>query len=548
VHPACFIRFNASVGNLSLPGRFTYPFYYEPHPLAAIAADELQQLLPPKTALSKGRMYGVLVVRNADNELGYLCAYAGDPSGKFPETAFVPPVFNLQREGKFYPEGQAALEQLDRRIKTLETAESFISAKQLTEAETALFLRKTAALKEQINTQKAARKIRRAEAQAILAPEAYAALIETLGQESLQEQYALNDLGRSWKQRQAEILPPYEQQLNEIRQLQNERKERAAALQQQFIETVAFSDKNGHHKSLLELFGTEPPSGAGTCTAPKLLEYAFRNSLEPMAFAQFWWGNPPGHDIRKHGVFYPACRGKCEPVLRHMLAGIETDENPVHILLAKEKTIETLFEDDYLAVIHKPAELLSIPGGTIDDSVETRMRKRYPNATGMLIVHRLDMSTSGLMVIAKTKNAHEHLQRQFLQRTVKKRYIALLDGTVDGEEGIIELPLIVDLNDRPRQLVSFQYGKPARTRWKVIERRAGQTLVHFFPETGRTHQLRVHAAHPLGLNAPIHGDELYGMKADRLYLHAEELAFVHPVTKAVLCFKAAASESFNRSV
>ncbi|MND52220.1 Ribosomal large subunit pseudouridine synthase A [compost metagenome] len=250
--------------------------------------------------------------------------------------------------------------------------------------------------------------------------------------------------------------------------------------------------------------------------------------------AEFWWGQSPKSEIRIHGQFYPACRGKCEPILAHMLEGVEMDENPMLTNPAEGRDVEIVYEDEALVVVNKPAEFLSVPGKNVQDSVYERMRLKYPNATGPLIVHRLDMSTSGIMLVAKTKESHKVLQEQFIKRTIKKRYIALLDGVVESEEGFIDLPLRVDLDNRPHQLVCYEYGKPACTKWEVVERKNNKTKIHFYPITGRTHQLRVHAAHPMGLNSPIVGDDLYGNKGERLHLHAEWIEFKHPTSKEIM--------------
>ena len=252
--------------------------------------------------------------------------------------------------------------------------------------------------------------------------------------------------------------------------------------------------------------------------------------------AEFWWGKSPNSEIRKHKNFYPACQGRCKPILTHMLEGIEMEENPMLENSSNEKDIKIIFEDDAIVVLNKPAELLSVPGKEINDSVLVRVKNLYPNATGPLIVHRLDMSTSGIMLFTKTKKANKILQNQFIERTIKKRYVALLDGIIKENEGEINLPLRVDLDDRPRQLVCDIYGKPAKTKWKVIDRKNNTTRIHFYPITGRTHQLRVHASHSLGLNTPIMGDDLYGKKSNRLHLHAEFIEFTHPITKKKTSF------------
>ncbi len=269
-----------------------------------------------------------------------------------------------------------------------------------------------------------------------------------------------------------------------------------------------------------------PPGGTGDCCAPKLLQYAFSHGLKPICMAEFWWGPSPKSDIRHHGQFYPACRGKCKPILTWMLQGLSVDPNPEEAGFPHLK-IEVVYEDEMLAVINKPSGLLSVPGRTEDYSVATIAKERWPGAAP---VHRLDMGTSGLMVIAKTKEAYVSLQEQFVKRTVKKRYIALVEGIVKESKGRITLPLLCDPINRPRQMVDYQRGKSAVTEYEVLDARGGRTLLALYPHTGRTHQLRMHCAHPDGLGCPIVGDELYGQKAERLCLHCDQIAFAHPVT------------------
>lgn len=285
--------------------------------------------------------------------------------------------------------------------------------------------------------------------------------------------------------------------------------------------------------------------------------------------AEFWWGDSPKNEIRHHGYYYPSCKGKCEPILQHMLQGLEVDENPLLNPVHEEEELEIVFEDEWLLVVNKPAGMLSVPGKAEDrDSVYHRLKKKYPEATGPMIVHRLDMATSGLLLVAKTKEVHQDLQAQFANRSIKKRYVAVLDGIVlperTGNTGRIELPLCLNPLDRPRQMVSSEHGKEAITEYQIIseseritsasentfnesnridesERSINEsrkyTRIIFYPLTGRTHQLRVHAAHPEGLGCPILGDELYGKKADRLYLHAEYIEFRHPIYGDILCIQ-----------
>jgi tRNA pseudouridine32 synthase/23S rRNA pseudouridine746 synthase len=326
---------------------------------------------------------------------------------------------------------------------------------------------------------------------------------------------------------------------DKIEALKKDRRERSSALQAQLFEQYVFLNKYDKKKSLQAIFADtvfgKPPAAAGECATPKLLQYAFLNGYKPIAMAEFWWGVSPKSDIRQHKQFYPACTGKCKPILQHMLEGMPVDENPLLQNPGEAHQLEIIYEDDSFVVVNKPAELRSVPGVNIDDSVYTRLKAKF-DGVEPLIIHRLDMATSGLLVVAKTKDAHKQIQAHFLKRTVAKRYTALISKVIDGIEGEISLPLRGDLENRPRQLVCFDYGKKALTKWKVIQRNETTTKVHFWPFTGRTHQLRMHAAHELGLCAPIVGDDLYGNASDRLYLHAAHLSFVHPVTKEMVSF------------
>lgn len=290
----------------------------------------------------------------------------------------------------------------------------------------------------------------------------------------------------------------------------------------------------GEAKTLRALFAPgEPPWGAADCAAPKLIGFALGRGLTPLALAEFWWGPPPPGGGRVEGMFFPACKEKCGPVLPFLLSGLEV--RPRQTWRPREvgaDELQLVHQDGRVVVITKPPGLLSVPARdeAVTDSVLARLRRRYPRAAGPLLVHRLDLDTSGLLVAALDEEAHRLLQAQFLSRAVEKRYVAWLEGEVRGERGTVELPLRVDLEQRPRQLVDFVHGKPATTDWEVLERRGGWTRVAFFPRTGRTHQLRVHAAHRLGLGVPIVGDRLYGRPGERLMLHAESIRFTHPGT------------------
>ena len=322
---------------------------------------------------------------------------------------------------------------------------------------------------------------------------------------------------------------------NKINQLKEERKTRSIALQQWIFQQFRLRNALGEEQDINRIFERLahriPPAGTGECAAPKLLQYAYLQGLQPLAMAEFWWGDSPKGEIRRHGHYYPSCRHKCEPILNFMLQGLDVEPNPLLVSNTDANQLETVYEDDYLLVVNKPAGMLSVPGKTGQASVLTILQERYPDATGPILVHRLDMATSGLLLAAKDKDTHAELQKQFEGRSVKKRYTALLEGIPSVElKGFIRLPMRPDFDNRPLQMVDFEFGKPTVTRYEILENIDNRTRIAFWPETGRTHQLRVHAAHPDGLNCPIVGDPLYGQPAERLYLHAEGLEFRHPKT------------------
>jgi tRNA pseudouridine32 synthase/23S rRNA pseudouridine746 synthase len=533
-----FQTFKTNITTIPLPEKFTFPFYYEPHPLSVIAAHELQNYLETQNdfqhnfglnenqeRLVIGKMFGVLVVQNQNNKLGFLWAFSGKLAESNQHPFFVPTVFDMLTADSFFKKEETILKQYNREIELLENNPDYLYAiKQLEQT-------KLKADKE-IQTHKEAikqNKKLRSEKRKSLPVDA----LEQLNKESQDEGILLKKMAQYWDHHIKAVTEKVELFTNQINQLKEERKDKSAALQQQLFAEYAFLNQYQELKSVAAIFNGNPPAGAGECAAPKLLHYAFKHLLKPIAMAEFWWGQSPKGEMRKHQQFYPACTGKCEPILKHMLQGIPLEENPFAINPAEGKELAIVFEDDYLLLVNKPAEFLSVPGKQITDSVQTRIKALYPNA---MIVHRLDMSTSGLLLIGKTPEIYKKLQAQFIKRNVKKRYVAQLDGVLSEDSGSINLPLRGDLHNRPNQIVCFEHGKPAQTHWEVIERKDNKTLVYFYPITGRTHQLRVHAAHSLGLNTPIVGDDLYGTKADRLHLHAERITFVHPISKEIITF------------
>ena len=486
-------------------------------------------------------MFGVLVVQNQQNEIGYITSVSGKLAEKNIHKKFVPPVYDMLTKDSYFLEEEKVLNNINLALEDLEDNNEYLSlqAQYLSEKKKA-----TADIQEKKETLKAAKKernLQRKKAKIKLTSEAYAAFNEVLAKESLEAKYFFNNVNRYWEHILNAIKEPSSTFTNEIELLKEQRKTKSALLQQYLFEQYQFLNSKKEVKNLSQLFANtieqNPPAGSGECAAPKLLQYAFLNDLKPIAMAEFWWGQSPNKEIRKHQQFYPACQGKCKPILTHMLAGIEMDINPLLQNPAIGKELETIFEDENLIVVSKPSEFLSVPGIHIQDSVYTRIKQQVKNISGPIIVHRLDMATSGLLVLAKNKKAHKSLQSQFINKTVQKRYTALLDGILTDNKGTINLPLRVDLGDRPRQLVCDEFGKPAETKWEVIERKNGKTKIHFYPISGRTHQLRVHASHTLGLNIPIIGDDLYGKKSDRLFLHADTLEFKHPVTNKKMIFQ-----------
>ena len=539
-----FQPFKTNISGITLPKKFTFPFYYEPHELSIIAANELQSYLETQTdfehnfglkenqeGLVIGKMFGVLVCQNHEGKLGYLWAFSGKLAGVNHHPYFVPTIFDMLHEDGFFRKEEEVLNAINRQIEILENSDDLLNAKRKLENTKKEAVTDIQNQKDKIKRLKIERDEKR-NSFANLSASEIEQLEQELSEESKKESILLKKMTKYWNFQIENAQKDVNLLLDEINQLKEERRQKSGSLQQKLFAEYSFLNQFGEQKSIGEIFNNNPPAGAGECAAPKLLHYAFEHYLKPIAMAEFWWGQSPKSEIRKHKQFYPACKSKCEPILlSHMLKGLEMEANPFQENPVEGKNIEIVFEDEVLAVINKPAEFLSVPGKIIADSVYQRAKELYPNATGPLIVHRLDMSTSGLMLIAKDEETYVKLQSQFIKRTIKKRYIALLDGILHENDGFIDLPLRVDLDDRPRQLVCFEHGKKAQTKWKKIEIRDNKTLVYFYPITGRTHQLRVHASHELGLKTPIVGDDLYGTKANRLHLHAESLTFEHPTTK-----------------
>ena len=422
--------------DLPKPERFTYPFFYEPHPLCLLAAEEVKQeirRINPK----EGKMFGVLVVETVQQQLGFLAAYSGLLEGHNDWGYFVPPIFDAQQPNGYF------------------------------------------------------------------------------------------------KTREREIMAS------------EEHKQMSQELQTWLFHQYQLLNARGETKDLVDVWQDYhcserirrkfplPPGGTGDCCAPKLLQYAYKEGLKPICMAEFWWGESPKNLIRHHEQFYPACRGKCKPVLTWMMQGLDVDPSPEETNTS-HLGAEIVYEDEAVVVVNKPSGMLSMPGRQETYSIATWAEERWP---GSMVAHRLDMSTSGIILVAKTEEAYHALQEQFTERVIKKKYFAIVEGIPKNEHGIVNLPLSSDPLNRPCQIVDHEHGKQAITEYRILATRQDHTLLALWPHTGRTHQLRMHCAHHEGLGCPILGDELYGRKADRLYLQAQAITFVHPVTNKRMHFE-----------
>ncbi len=638
----------------SLPDCFTNPFSYSPHPLCREAKMDVCSYLDSNIRISKlgllgdGKMFGVLVAESPEGELGYLAAYSGVldyltvPSpldmelgiGRVEEPFFVPPVYDLTSQESFFPEEEREITSLNDYINDL-VHDSFAQGV----SERMEEIRE--AYKAEIDSLQQKYEEGKAKRDALREAGAEGAELEALIKES---QFQKGEIRRATKRMKGE-LEPYELEWNghiqALESARKERREKSAALQKKIFDHFSFLNARGEERSLLKIFGdVVPPAGAGECAAPRLLQYAYLHGYKPIAMGEFWYGTEKLG--RRNWEFYPSCKGKCGPILRHMLQGLKVDSTSFHTSygcdpLPDKYTPEIIYEDEYLLAVNKPAGVLSVPGKdaaeknmlqlletsavsasgsgsgsaavsaselgsgsvavsaselgsgsvAVSASASGSQDKVEDGGGGLTVVHRLDMHTSGILLFAKNEEIYKMLQRQFLQRKVEKCYLAVLDGEVSpsrsgsgviwdsdapslpgdgafvgggaseggdslvggaslpdgdilagwmyssGARGTISLPLAADYENRPLQCVDYSGGKLAITKFEVVSVAGGKSFVKFYPVTGRTHQLRVHAAHADGLNTPIEGDLLYGRLSQRLMLHAHTLKFEHPVLGAM---------------
>lgn len=525
-----------------------------PHALARRAAEVMQAELRggfiapglPAAMLEGaegGKMFGVLVVREPGGRVGFLRAFSGMLAGRWEVDGFVPPLFDRVAREQVEPAGEATVKALLARFEAHQASAELLAIRSAHAAQEARHAEERAALRARHDANRKRRHAQRAalEASVTLTEAERREALHALDQESRGDKAERRKAEAVQEEERRALLPKKTRLERHLRALERLRRIVCRELMKRIHGTYDVPNARGERRLLRALYGPgEPPSGAADCAAPKLLAHAFRNGLRPLALAEFWWGAPPPAGGRIAGAFYGACQDKCGPLLPFMLEGLEVAPprtfSPPAVV---DDDLPVVFEDPWVVVVDKPCGLLSVPGrdASVTDSVLARLRARYPRATGPLLVHRLDLDTSGLLVAALDPETYADLQRQFTGREVQKRYVAWLQGHVRGERGTIELPMRVDLDDRPRQIYDPVHGKSAVTEWHVLERSSGRTRVALFPLTGRTHQLRVHAAHPLGLGAPIVGDRLYGHEESRLHLHAESLSFKHPKTGRLLSFE-----------
>ena len=587
------------------PRQFTYPFCYEVDPLAEAASLELQRYIADADLMSTekgcGKMFGVLVVEYEDEEgasqRGFLAAYSGLLGGRNDWPYFVPPVFDAQQPDGHFKRTEREISAINREIAAIEHDPEYLQSVEQHEQTKKRLQAEVDAFKAEVDAAKARRDARRKSG-------------EPLSEEEQAEMIRESQFMKAELRRRRKAMEQADSTLNTqystfLKSLQRKRKLMSDELQRWLFAAYRILNAKGEERDLIDIFReythAMPPAGAGDCCAPKLLQYAYLHRLRPVCMAEFWWGEAPASEIRHHLHYYPACRSKCLPILTHMLKGLDVAPNP---LAQKRHTAEprVLYADEYIMVVDKPAGMLSVPGkaesvrSEFSDSANISVEEYFANlqlptnsqfTTEQFAIgeadnstlkiqnskflkdpHRLDMYTSGLLVLARTEEAYVELQRQFASRETMKRYEAVLSGVPTQNSKLktqnsstqpsgcleaISLPLIADINDRPRQRVDMEHGKPALTLYNIVEVRAvdantavayttkkvdkGRTLIHLYPKTGRTHQLRVHCAHPLGLACPILGDPLYGIeRADRMYLHAAELTFRHPVTGEMMHF------------
>lgn len=530
------------------PSRMNNPLNYTPHPLCVMAAEEVRRMVRENAVMSSetrksGKMFGVLVVETPDGNTGYLAAYSGQIAGRSNWDGFVPAVFDYLQDGGYFKTCEAEITAINKQVRLMETSEE--RRRLLTHLDETIA--KAASEEQAYKTLMHESKVRRDSERA-----AGDVTLEREAEMTRESQFQKAEL-RRMRKRNADTIAMAREACHRydtsISLLKQKRRTMSDRLQEWLFHHFVMLNKDGDSRSLTDIFRTSlsasPPAGAGECCEPRLLQYAFSHAMTPKCMAMFWIGASPEGEIRHEQTYYPACRSKCKPILEWML-GKDIVKDDTFITQHNGDNLTIIYQDSDIIVVDKPAGMLSVPGKNDAPSVLSLLQRKMED--NIFPVHRLDMDTSGLMVFVRNKKAQRNLQRQFETHSIVKRYIALLERKPDSEQGTISLPLSPDMADRPRQMVDYRHGKQALTHYRLCTspstpmRRqfltVGDNLVELSPLTGRTHQLRVHCAHPDGLASPIVGDRLYGTtNHPRLCLHAEYLEFRHPTTGEIVIFK-----------
>ena len=530
------------------PSRMNNPLNYTPHPLCVMAAEEVRRMVRENAVMSSetrksGKMFGVLVVETPDGNTGYLAAYSGQIAGRSNWDGFVPAVFDYLQDGGYFKTCEAEITAINKQVRLMETSEERRRLLTHLDETIAKAASEEQAYKTLMHESKARRDSERAAGG--VTPEREAEMTR-------ESQFQKAEL-RRMRRRNADTIAMAREACHRydtsISLLKQKRRTMSDRLQEWLFHHFVMLNKDGDSRSLTDIFRTSlsasPPAGAGECCEPRLLQYAFSHAMTPKCMAMFWIGASPEGEIRHEQTYYPACRSKCKPILEWML-GKDIVKDDTFITQHNGDNLNIIYQDSDIIVVDKPAGMLSVPGKNDAPSVLSLLQRKMED--NIFPVHRLDMDTSGLMVFVRSKKAQRNLQRQFETHSIVKRYIALLERKPDSEHGTISLPLSPDMADRPRQMVDYRHGKQALTHYRLCTspstpmRRqfltVGDNLVELSPLTGRTHQLRVHCAHPDGLASPIVGDRLYGTtNHPRLCLHAEYLEFRHPTTGEIVIFK-----------
>jgi tRNA pseudouridine32 synthase/23S rRNA pseudouridine746 synthase len=532
----------SNIDQFEIPKKLQFPHFYYPHPIAIHASNLLKNDIPKLIPNYKfgvdddesvGKMFGVLVVENQSKEIGYIQAFSGGIPNSKDIVGFVPAVFDLMQNDGDYKKDEIIISRMSKEIEVLESDVEYLELLELKKILERKANDKLLQCKKENKLAKAQRKEERGAAKD-MEVEAKEKLFHELSVKSQKDNFKLRDLKREIAEEMEVVDSQIRDKESIIIELKEKRKNKSSAVQNWIFEQYRFKNILNESKHLLDIFKDTPllypPSGAGDCAAPRLFNYAFLNHLKPIALAEFWYGESSAGLIRKDGKFYPACIGKCQPILEFQLKGLDVETSLLLEGSKKEYQLETLYEDEHLIIVNKPYGVLSVPGRQVTESIYTRLLKDYPD---LIVVHRLDMSTSGILLFAKTAKAHRMIQFLFSERKISKQYEALLDGSPEKKTGTIDLALSQSYLNRPMQIYNA-HGKEAITDYEVIETKDNVTSIIFKPHTGRTHQLRMHAAHKNGLNCSIKGDLLYGKPADRMYLHASKLEFTHPISKKIV--------------